>query len=255
MSNPGFDVKIDTKNLELIYGENTFGPVIEKRRLDDIRESLLDYNAKGPDVLYGIAMHVGDKKDKQIIEERNAVYAIVVYNKGQIGNEPIRSQGHIHAISKFSNKSTCEVYEILLGKAIIYMQESGSDDAGRCYAVYAEENDVVIVPPNWVHATINADINNNMAFGSWSVSDYKFEYKEVREHKGIAFYPIVKDGDIEWIKNDNYSDGSLIKVKAKEYPEFNITNKERIYTQFINNPDNFDFVANPDVADHLWREF
>lgn len=252
---PGFDIRIDFDEFTYHYGQGVFGPKPEIRKLEDIRKSLQNPNAEGPENLYAIAMDVGNEEDKAAIESRNLLYGMVIYNKGMIGNEPIRSQGHIHAVSKSCQRSTCEVYEILSGEAIIYMQEFGGDHAGRCFAIHGKPKDVIIVPPNWVHATVNAKVDEPMAFGAWCVRDYGFEYDAVREHQGIAFFPTVEDGKIKWQKNENYTSAELIEMPAKSYPQFGIEEGKSIYEQFKEDPDRFLFVSHPEIADELWREF
>lgn len=163
---PGFDIHVNKNPLGFQYGEDVFGPIPELRTLDSIRQSLRNPDSKGPEVLYCISMDVGKKEDFKLMKERNLLFGVVTYASGTIGDEPVRSQGHIHAISPSCNASTCEVYEIFDGEAFIYMQESGQDDAGECYAIYAKVGDVIIVPPGWVHATINANIHQNMTFGA-----------------------------------------------------------------------------------------
>ena len=63
--NTGFDIKADTDNMEFIYGKDVFGPITEKRKLDDIRQSLSDPNVDGPEYVYAVAMDVGKEKDKE----------------------------------------------------------------------------------------------------------------------------------------------------------------------------------------------
>lgn len=254
--NPGFTITMDEEHLDFIYGEGAFGPVCEKRRLQDIRSSLADAQAEGPDVLYSIAMDVGMEKDREEIVKRNLLYGAVAYAKGTIGKEPVRSQGHIHAISPSCHASTCEVYEIWSGEAFIYMQQYGGDDAGNCYAVHAKPGDVVIVPPGWVHATVNANIHENMSFGAWCVRDYGFDYKEVRSHNGIAFFPITdKKGNITWEMNPSYHSGKLTVCEASSYPQFGIEKGKAIYTQFQEDPDKFLFVSQPQRKQKEWEEF
>ncbi len=252
---PGFDIKANVDEMKFEYSSEVFGPNTEQRRLDDIRQSLADKNAEGPEILYAIAMDVGKVKDKEKIKSRNLLYGAVMYSNGQIGKEPVRSQGHIHAISKSCQSSTCEVYEIWQGEAIIYMQESGTDNAGRCFAIYGKPGDVIIVPPNWVHATINAKSEETMVFGAWCVRDYGFKYDEVRNHQGIAFFPIIGEDGIEWKRNENYSSAELIVMDAHEYPQFNITKGISIYEQFEKDPDKFLFVSNPKIAEKEWEKF
>lgn len=252
---PGFEIEADEEKMDFRYGEDVFGPEPERRTLEAVRSSLRDPDADGPTVLYSIVMDVGKKKDRANMLERNLLFGAVTYAKGCVGNEPVRSQGHIHAISPSCQASTCEVYEIWDGEAYIYMQEYGSDDAGSCIAVHAKAGDVVVVPPGWVHATINADINCAMTFGAWCVRDYGFEYKEVREHHGIAFFPIVKDGNITWEINKSYTNASLQVQPAVHYPQFGLEAGVPIYTQFEKDPDRFLFVSKPNLKKKEWEEF
>lgn len=253
---PGFEITPTKNPLGFEYGENCFGPEVENRTLDSIRKNLLDQDCTGPEVVYSIAMDVGNKEDKQEMLKRNLLYGAVTYAKGKLGREPIRSQGHIHAISPSCGKSTCEVYEIWEGKCYIYMQESAKDNPGRCFAVLAKEGDVVIVPPNWAHATMSADVNQNVTFGAWCVRDFGFDYVDVRAHKGLAYFPIVNENnEITFMENNNYQKSELIIKKPREYKEFNIEKGKSIYAQFKQDPDRFLFVSNPDVAKDRWLNF
>lgn len=253
--NTGMNLSADLDKLEFIYGEDTTGPLTEKRRLDEIRVSLRDSNADGPSIVYAVAMDVAKKKHVQDLINRNLLYGAMIFEKGIIGEEPIRSQGHIHAVSVSCNASTCEVYEIWAGEAYIYMQEYAEDDPGRCFAVHAKTGDVVIVPPGWAHCTINADPSRAMLFGAWCVRDYGFDYVQVRAHKGVAFFPKVKDGIITFVQNPKYHPAHLEILKARAYPEFHLQQGIPIYTQYENNPNLFRFVTHPQEAEEQWKEY
>lgn len=253
--NPGFGISPIYSPLGFIYKSTTFGPIPENRKLEAIRGSLKNPNCSGPDIVYSIAMDVGEEKDRNEIKKRNLLYGAVTYAKGLLGNEPVRSQGHIHDISPSCQSSTCEVYEIWSGKACIYMQESADDDPGRCFAVMAEPGDVVIVPPNWAHCTIVADINKNMTFGAWCVGDYGFDYSGVRKHNGLAWFPIVNKSQIIFEKNENYLTEECIVKSPRYYAEFNLERGKSIYTQFQEDPDRFLFVPRPEIAGDKWINF
>lgn len=239
------------------YSDGVFGPEnAECRKLDDIRQSLLNPNCTGPEIVYAIVMDVGKEKDREALIKRNLLFGVVSYAAGKMGREPVRSQGHVHAISKSCGSSTPEVYEIWDGEAFIYMQETTDDMPGRCYAVHAKAGDVVIVPPYWAHMTVNANPNKPMTFGAWCVRDYGYVYDGVRKHHGLAWFPLINEKDeIVWIKNDNYVTDSLKVANAREYKEFSISLNVPIYTQFENEPDKFLFVANPSLAENLWYNF
>jgi len=214
MINIGLDLRINT-DLKFEYGNDTFGPSPELRHLNDIRKSLLDQSASGPDTVYSIAMDVGRNKDLVDLKNRMLLFGAVVYNKGQIGREPVRSQGHIHAISSSCGSSTPEVYEIWSGEAVVMIQPNASNNPKECFAVHAQPGDVVIVPPSWAHCTINSRPETELAFGAWCIRDFGFEYKDIRKHHGLAFYPIVAKNQLGWLPNLTYRDTYLIEKSTK----------------------------------------
>jgi glucose-6-phosphate isomerase len=252
---PGLDIGVKHKPMDFIYGENVIGPKPEIRYLDDIRASLSDSDCNGPSQVYCIAMDVAKKEDHEDLMARNLLYGVVIYAAGQLGNEPIRSQGHIHAVSKSCNSSTCEVYEIWAGEAYIYMQESGEDNPGRCYAVYAKAGEVVIVLPGWVHATVNANVDKSMVFGAWCVRDYGFDYRAVKAHHGIAYFPKVQKDKIIWEENPSYKNGSLAVKNARTYEDFGLIPGRPIYEQYQKNHNLFEFVTNPAGKDSQWEQY
>lgn len=254
--NPGFNIEYKSNPLGFVYGEGVFGPQIENRLINDIRESLIDSNCSGPEIVYSIAMDVGKIKDRDEMINKNLLYGAVTYSKGKMGKEPVRSQGHIHSVSSSSGTSTPELYEIWDGTAIIYMQETAKDNPKRCYAVYAEAGEVVLVPPNWAHCTINANPLKNMTFGAWCVRDYGFDYEDVRKHKGVAWFPILEeDNKINWVHNSKYVSGKLIEKSPRSYNEFNLQKDVPIYTQFEKNPKKFLFISKPYEFGVSWDNF
>ena len=115
--NPGFDIIPTVNPMGFKYGADVFGPQVENRYLRDIRGSLSDPQCDGPEIVYSIAMDVGKCKHREMLERMHLLYGVVTYAAGRLGKEPIRSQGHIHWVSKYSGWSTPEVYEIWTGEA------------------------------------------------------------------------------------------------------------------------------------------
>lgn len=254
--NPGLDIHPTEDPLGFRYGDQCFGPKVENRPLDAIRKSLIDPDCKGPEIVYSIAMDVGNKADLPEMLKRNLLFGAVTYAKGKLGREPIRSQGHIHAISASCGDSTCEVYEIWTGEAYIYMQETANDQPGRCFAVHAKPGQVVIVPPRWAHCTISADGSQNMTFGAWCVRDFGFDYVQVRAHHGVAWFPLVDENNqIEFVRNENYEPSQLVIKTPREYTEFGIEKDKPLYQQFQEDPDRFLFVSRPELAKEKWMHF
>lgn len=253
---PGFDIQPTIQPMGFQYGPGVFGPQVENRSLDSIRKSLSVPDCDGPDPVYSIAMDVGKSEHIGLLKKLHLLYGCVTYAAGKLGDEPVRSQGHIHKVSPLSGWSTPEVYEIWSGKAIIYMQESAKDNPGRCFAVVALPGEVVIVPPYWAHATISADQNQPLTFGAWCDREYGFDYDDVRAHNGLAWFPVVSpSGEIEWQKNPNYRECELIVKKPENYIRLGIEPGKPIYTQFEENPEKFLFVPQPQLVKEVWENF
>lgn len=247
MKNFGLDITVDTKNLNIEYGPEVSGPEVEIRTLDAIRASLRDPECEGPDKVYAIAMDVYQKEDRNILDKLNLLFGIVTYASGSLGDEPIRSQGHRHAISPSCNKSTGELYEIWDGIGIIYMLDEENKIA---YAVEGKAGDKILVPPNWIHATVSGSSTMPLTFGAWCVKDYGFDYVDVRKNKGISHFPIFEQNQIKWLENENYENIKLVKKSPRKYTEFGISD-EPIYDQFKADPEKFMFISKPSDNDFI----
>lgn len=250
----GLDMLIHHQPMGFSYGEETLGPLPEIRTLDQIRASLRDPECAGPEQVYAIAMDVARISDIAELKKRMLLFGVVTYASGRLGEEPIRSQGHIHRVSAHSGWSPPELYEIWQGKAIIYMQEFVADDPGRCFAILAEAGDKVLVPPGWAHATVSASPHEPLTFGAWCDREYGFEYEAMRAYKGLAWYPILQDEHVAWQHNRHYMPGRLHTTSPRKYREFGITD-EPLYQQFVDDPARFQFISKPGMVAEKWVNF
>lgn len=255
MFDPGLEIYPQLQPLGFEYGGDCFGPVPEKRRLEAIRQSLRRPDCDGPEVVYAISMDVGKKKDKALLERMSLIFGAVTFVPGRLGDEPIRSQGHVHAVSSLAGMSTPELYEIWRGRAVIFAQGSVEDDPGRCYAVEAGPGDVVLVPPGWAHCTISADSSEPLAFGAWCAREYGFEYGGVRGHGGLAYFPVWKGEELSFEKNPSYGDSELVVKKPRSYDEFGVEQGKPIYSQFEEDPERFLFIVHPELFLDRWEGF
>jgi glucose-6-phosphate isomerase len=253
---PGLALTLDEKALKFEYGPGIFGPEHEMRRLDAIRPSLRDPQCDGPDPVYGIAMDVGRESDRDLLKARMLLFGVVVYAAGRLGDEPVRSQGHIHAVAPHSGWSPPEVFEIWTGTAIVYAQQTADDDPGRCIAVTAKAGDQVVVPPGWAHCVVNADPKSRMSFGAWCDRQYGFEYTGVRAHHGLAWFPLLTPtGEIDWRPNPRYKPSKLEQHAPRPYPELGLDANKSLYRQFVDDPDSVMFVAEPGRKAAVWNAF
>jgi glucose-6-phosphate isomerase len=252
----GLAVRWCDKTRTFEYGEEVFGPEPEHRRLATIRASLHNPDCDGPDPVYSIVMDVGRKEHLAELHRRMLLFGVVEYPAGRLGHEPVRSQGHVHALSPHSGWSAPELFEIWEGRALIYAQQHATDDPGHCIVVEADPGDQVVVPPGWAHCVINADPKVRMIFGAWCDRQFGFVYDEVRAHGGLAWYPLLNDQDeIHWHPNPRYATASLICHKARSYAELGLCESLPIYEQFARNPELVQWVSDPKRLSTLWPSF
>ena len=94
-----------------------------------------------------------------------------------------------------------------------------------------------------------------MTFGAWCVRDYAFDYKGVRAHNGIAWFPVVEGRDIRWKPNPAYTPSELICKTPDDHPELGIVRGEPIYRTFEKNPSAFAYVVDPSLMKEVWTKF
>jgi glucose-6-phosphate isomerase, archaeal len=253
---PGLEVRVRTDPMGFDYGPDVFGPAPVMRSLDSIRPSLRDPRASGPDPVYAIAMDVGRREHRPELERRQLLYGVVAYASGRLGEEPVRSQGHIHRLSAHSGWRPPELYEVWSGRAVVYMQEFAEADPGRCFAIEAGPGERVVVPPGWVHATISADASQPLVFGAWCDRDYGFEYDAVRARGGIAWFPGVEaSGRLEWRPNPRYRTSGLVVRGPRSYDDLGLIAGTPVYTLFERDPASLQWVSDPARAAAVWEGF
>ena len=136
-----------------------------------------------------------------------------------------------------------------------YLNQLRGDIPGRCFAVEAGPGEVVLVPPGWAHCTISVDSSQPLAFGAWCVREYGFAYEVVRSHGGLAYFPIWREDQLEFVKNPRYGESQFIHKSPRKYKEFQIQEGVPIYTQFEQSPQKFRFIVHPEEYESLWQEF
>ena len=252
---PGISIGLDETTLGFRFGPGVFGPTPELRSLAAIRTSLLDPGCTGPDPVYGICMDVGLDEHAAELSRRWLLFGVVAFAAGRLGDEPVRSQGHVHALAAHSGWSPPELFEIWQGRAIIYAQEQSGDSPGRCFAILANPGDHVIVPPGWPHFIANADLHQPMVFAALCDRQYGFVYDDVRARGGLAWFPTFAGDAITWRPNPAYTPSDLHVGTPQSCADFHVSPGIPLYKQFAANPEALQWVSDPASMTQHWKDF
>lgn len=245
----GLDLELRAGTIELAFGPTTVHPDGERRTLDQVRPMLSDPNATGPDLLYTIYMDICNQDELPALQRQGLLYGAVVYNKGNVGTERLRSQGHIHSEKAGTGLRYSEVYEFWTGHGFVYLQRECSPEVTRALLVPVGPGDKVVVPLGWVHLTVAAE-DEFLSFGAWCARENKLEYSQLRALGGPAHF-VLSDGSI--VANRRYKSVPQIETVApRDLPLLGVPYDEPIYTAWQQDPARFDFLPQPELARSAW---
>ena len=170
----------------------------------------IDLTNKKPDIrlLYDMKAVVYDKEwlktaenielyymYRSIEKKGGLVYDITVIPPNMLGKEFVKTKGHYHP------KDFNELYVVLEGQAIFLAQKLENGKIKDVFAVEAKKGEVVIIPENYGHVTINPS-QKELKMANWIDKDCKGNYDLFEKMQGACYY-YTQSG---WIKNINYSD-------------------------------------------------
>ncbi len=168
---------------------------------------------------------------------RHVRYDITILNSFVLGSEFNKTLGHYHpAVPDSNGLSYTEVYEVLHGKAHYLLQKKEGEKIVDVLLVKAEAGDVVPIPPNYGHVTINPS-SSHLVMANLVCNDFESVYEDYKKKKGAAYFELTTG---ELIKNPRY--GALPEIRAVSAPK---AFKQNILAQFLEYPASFDFLTKP----------
>jgi glucose-6-phosphate isomerase len=241
----GFPVQMDPAALTLSFGPGISTAPVVVRRLDEVRPLLREPDAAGPDHLYTIYMDIRVPGVADGLSANGLGYGAVVYNHGTLGEEALRSQGHVHSADPSTGVCYSELYEFWHGRGLVYMQDSASPSVGDVIVVEAGPGDKVAIPPGWAHATVNVG-DGPMAFGAVYALDAQLLYEPLRRLQGTAHY-VLAGGRLE--PNPRYA-----RVPdARRTAPHTIPGVEPGRPALAGDAARLDFVSRPERHPALWQ--
>lgn len=180
-------------------------------------------------------------QDREIARQLAVRYDITVVLPVRLGREYNKTKGHYHSEYK---PGLCypELYQVLEGEAHILLQKRSGDTVSDIALVIARAGEIVLVPPNYGHVTINPT-DTTLKMANW-VSTRVQSFYEPFEQKGGGAYFELCDGQL--VPNLRY--GSLPRLRvisAREYPDLGLRHGQPIY-DLIKTPERLKFLSYPD---------
>ena len=221
------------------------------RHLGEMKEVLFDQElaktSSDLELYYMYRNLAENEQDKEKMKEYKLRYDITIINPVMLGKEYNKTAGHDHPIVPETNMTYPELYEVLEGEAIFFIQDSEENSIKNVYAIKAIKGDKVIVPPNYEHIMINTS-ENKLKTANWICDDFSSNiYEPFKKRQGFSYYALKdKLGEIEWLKNENYNNVPELKFLEPNLwlDKFGIDKNKKIYS-LINNLNKLDFLKNP----------
>ena len=192
-------------------------------------------------------------QDREKIEQAKLRYDITIMPPLMLGKEFNKTSGHDHPLVPNTNITYPELYQVLSGQIIFLIQDSLNDNIIDIYAIKAEKDDQVIIPPNYEHLMINAT-EQEVKTANWICRDFDSSlYKPFRQKHGFSYFALKDKGDeIKWEKNPNYQDIPELRFQEPNrlIDKFNIDQDKNMYF-LVSDLKKLDFLKNP--QNYSWK--
>ena len=245
----GLDIKFDTESNRLVFGPDVLQIEPTVRYLHDMRDVLLNSDAREPREVYYAYRGVCRKGDEELLEKLGLRYDLVVVPPGRIAREYAKTAGHGHEIMAGSCRTYPEIYFVLVGTAHYLLQkirwsnEKAKPEVEDAYCVIARSGDVIFIPPDYEHVTINTG-GETLIVGNWVGTNFKSVYERLERNRGACYYLINEAGKMQVLPNHNYSlTGELSFRRPQYYLSTGFTKGEPAYQTVTNAPEKFGYLC------------
>ncbi|KKH94292.1 glucose-6-phosphate isomerase [Methanosarcina sp. 1.H.T.1A.1] len=236
----------------LIFGETIRAPDV--RNLYDMKEVIADQDwlqiTDNFDLYYMYRELARDEEDLRLMREFGLRYDITVIPPARLGNEYIKTAGHYHPRAPRAEVSYPEVYQVLEGEAVYLLQRVEGSKVLDVVVIEAEKGDVVLVPPDYGHITINR-AETTLKMANWVCSRFSSIYEPIRKFGGGAYY-LLEEG---FMVNPCYSEVPEIReLSPADLSKYGIFEGEDIY-ELVNEIEKLGFLKEPQDFPDVFMKF
>ncbi|MCS7118962.1 MAG: glucose-6-phosphate isomerase family protein [Archaeoglobaceae archaeon] len=220
--------------MEYQFGEFLFRPEI--RKANDLKPVLAypEKLLKDFDAYYMFRDVFENEKHREIILKAGLRYDFTIIPPAEVGREKIKTYGHYHPENSLG-LTFPEIYQVLDGEALFILQKMESGKIRDCIVVEARKWDLVIVPPNYGHVTVNPT-EKVLLTSNWVCRNFSSIYEHYTKLRGACYYYI----DRKWVKNQNYSE-----VPEMRFLKPHDSMKDEMY-YLVEKIDKLEFLSKPE---------
>lgn len=222
------------------------------RKVRDMADVLMDktWTTYPERILYDMYREIHlSEEELQRMKKTKLRYDITVIPPAMLGPEYVKTAGHYHPCPEHCGTemlSYPEVYQVIRGTATYLLQKN---DLSDFIIIEAQAGDVVLIPPNYGHVTVNAD-SEKLVMANWVSDAFDSDYEPVRCKSGLAYF-ITEDGIAQ---NNSYSKMPPLSYgKPKSYPEAGLFSGVDMYG-LVNDLEKLDFLINPQKYPDLFKK-
>lgn len=190
---------------EVMFGWDGELPQPTVRSIEEMRSVLFDPQCKCGDPLYFMYRDLSRSgSDWEWLREHRLRYDLTVIPPRDLCGELVKTKGHYHPRNT-AGVGYPEIYEVLEGKAHYLVQSRTLDDAAL---ICAGEGDLVIIPPDYGHITINPSRDQILAMANIVSTAFESEYGDYEAKHGAAWYELT-DGTL--VRNPCYRNAPPVR--------------------------------------------
>jgi glucose-6-phosphate isomerase len=173
-------------------------PLPSVRTIAEMRPVLANPSCEGSAPLYFMYRDLAKSDvDRQWLRSYNLRYDLTVIPPCTLCGEWVKTKGHYHPKNS-AGIGYPEVYEVLDGEAKYLLQSRRLDDV---VLISAHAGDIVIIPPDYGHISINPSTDKTLAMANIVSTAFESEYGEYETLHGAAYYA-MSNGSLR--KNPHY---------------------------------------------------
>ncbi len=183
-------------------------PLPSVRTIEEMRPVLADPSCEGNAPLYFMYRDLAKSDaDREWLHSHLLRYDLTVIPPCTLCGEWVKTKGHYHPKNP-AGIGYPEVYEVQEGEAKYLLQSRWLDDV---VMISAHAGDIVIIPPDYGHISINPSADKTLAMANIVSTAFESEYGEYETLHGAAYYA-MSDGSLR--KNPYYP-----KIPEVRYPD------------------------------------